>query len=73
MALDDSVSHGDLANVLQQLRRHVATRDDLRELADALDEERVKCMPHGWRFVVVRDPETALIAELLATPIEVPQ
>ena len=73
MTSDDNLTHGDLANVLRQMRKHVATRDDLRELADVLDNERVRCPPHAWRFVVVRDPATGLIAELLATPIEVPQ
>ena len=73
MALDDNLTHNDLANVLQQLRRHVATRDDLRELADVLDNERVRYPAHAWRFDLRRDPATGLIVEMVAVPIEVPQ
>jgi hypothetical protein len=68
MANDNHLTHNDLTEVLRQLRQHVATRDDLRELADAIDAEKVRCPPHSWRFTILRD-SAGLISEVIASPI----
>ena len=80
----EPVTHGELAIAFRELRRFVASRSDLVDLAAALDEHlptamkralpaTPKAVPIGWRFVVVRDEITGLIEEIIATPMEIPQ
>ena len=69
----DTISRYDLAETVRALRRHVVSRADLSEILTALDQERVKCAPHGWRFDIERGPDGSIIA-MIATPVyPVPQ